>query len=123
MQTNEGGDLIGRRPRRIEDPRSGRLPVGLASRREGIHDAPRRLAVPPFRHASGTPLHPQRLDSRNEIVGIRNDWFVPSVIVIGRSVLSRTVKHGTPSAVVSSWMPPESVTTACAPASRSSMSR
>src|SRR5690606_26303298 len=35
--------------------------------------------------------------------------FVPSLIVTGRSVLSRSVKQGTPSAVVSSWIPPESV--------------
>ena len=32
--------------------------------------------------------------------------------VTGRSVLSRSVKHGIPSTVVSSWIPPESVTTA-----------
>jgi hypothetical protein len=38
--------------------------------------------------------------------------FVPSVIVTGRSVFARSVKHGTPSAVVSSWTPPESVMTA-----------
>ena len=37
--------------------------------------------------------------------------FVPFVIVSGRSVLSRRVKHGTPSTVVSSVMPPESVIT------------
>src|SRR5262249_25898610 len=37
--------------------------------------------------------------------------FVPSVIVIGRSVESRSVKHGTPSAEVSSCTPPESVNT------------
>ena len=36
---------------------------------------------------------------------------MPWVIVIGRSVLGRTVRHGTPSTVVSSWIPPESVTT------------
>ena len=36
---------------------------------------------------------------------------MPSSTVIGRSVVSRIVRHGTPSAVVSSWMPPESVST------------
>ena len=36
---------------------------------------------------------------------------MPCVIVTGRSVFSRSVKHGTPSAVVSSCTPPESVTT------------
>ena len=30
-------------------------------------------------------------------------------MVTGRSVLGRSVRHGTPSNVVSSWMPPESV--------------
>ena len=37
--------------------------------------------------------------------------FVPCVMVIGRSVLSRKVRQGTPSTVVSSWTPPESVST------------
>src|SRR5438067_2536441 len=42
--------------------------------------------------------------------------FVPSVMVTGRSVFSRSVTHGTPSTVVSSCTPPESVSTmrACA---------
>lgn len=40
--------------------------------------------------------------------------FVPSVIVTGRSVLSRSVKQGTPRTVVSSWIPPESVSTSAA---------
>ena len=38
--------------------------------------------------------------------------FVPMVMVSGRSVLSRKVKQGTPMTVVSSVIPPESVTTA-----------
>ena len=42
-------------------------------------------------------------------------WLVPSVMVMGRSVLSRSVRQGTPSTVVSSWMPPESVSTSRAP--------
>src|SRR6059058_4734281 len=36
--------------------------------------------------------------------------FVPSVTVTGRSVFERSVRQGTPSTLVSSWMPPESVT-------------
>ena len=40
--------------------------------------------------------------------------FVPTVQVSGRSVLSRSVIHGTPITVVSSVIPPESVTTAFA---------
>ena len=43
----------------------------------------------------------------------RRSKFVPSSHVIGRSVLSRSVRHGTPSAVVSSCRPPESVSTSC----------
>ena len=43
--------------------------------------------------------------------------FVPSSLVIRRSVFFRRVKQGTRSAVVSSWIPPESVTTAAAFAS------
>src|SRR6266568_1727531 len=37
--------------------------------------------------------------------------LLPSVTVTGRSVFSRSVMHGTPSTVVSSWTPPESVST------------
>ena len=37
--------------------------------------------------------------------------FVPDVTVIGRSVDVRSVRHGTPRTVVSSWTPPESVST------------
>src|SRR5215207_9373867 len=40
--------------------------------------------------------------------------FVPTFTVIGRSVLARKVKHGIPRTVLSSWMPPESVSTASA---------
>src|SRR5882672_11377161 len=36
-------------------------------------------------------------------------WFVPCSTVIGRSVFSRSVRQGTPRAVVSSCRPPESV--------------
>ena len=49
--------------------------------------------------------------------------FVPSVTVIGRSVLSRSVMQGTPSAVVSSCTPALSVSTILAPASRATKSR
>lgn len=37
--------------------------------------------------------------------------LVPSLTVIGRSVLSRSVRQGIPRMVVSSWIPPESVST------------
>ena len=37
--------------------------------------------------------------------------FVPMCTVMGRSVFSRSVRHGIPRTVVSSWMPPESVIT------------
>src|SRR5215211_6004411 len=49
--------------------------------------------------------------------------FVPCVMVTGRSVFSRTVRHGTPSTEVSSWTPPESVRTMAADASRPRNSR
>ena len=49
--------------------------------------------------------------------------FVPRVIVIGRSVFSRRVKHGIPRYVVSSCTPPESVITAAALASSARKSR
>ena len=49
--------------------------------------------------------------------------FVPSSTVTGRSVRSRSVKHGTPSADVSSCTPPESVSTNRASASSARKSR
>jgi hypothetical protein len=47
----------------------------------------------------------------------------PCSTVIGRSVFSRIVRQGTPSAVVSSCKPPESDSTSRAPVSRPSISR
>lgn len=44
--------------------------------------------------------------------------LVPIVIVMGRSVFSRSVKHGIPRTVVSSWTPPESVRTSFDPVTR-----
>ena len=44
--------------------------------------------------------------------------FVPIETVIGRSVFARSVKHGRPRYVVSSWIPPESVSTPAEPATR-----
>ena len=40
--------------------------------------------------------------------------LVPWVMVMGRSVVERTVRQGTPRKVVSSWMPPELVSTRAA---------
>ena len=42
--------------------------------------------------------------------------------MIGRSVRARSVTHGTPSTVVSSWRPPESVSTTAAPSDSDSIS-
>src|SRR5262249_6890332 len=47
----------------------------------------------------------------------------PSAMVTGRSVLARTVRHGTPRKVVSSCTPPESVMTRAALRSRARKSR
>ena len=49
--------------------------------------------------------------------------LVPRRTVIGRSVFSRSVKHGTPSTDVSSCNPPESVSTTAAPLTREIVSR
>lgn len=76
------------------------------------------LAVPAFRLAgrlSGRLLEASR--KRASAGGpTPSSLFVPSATVIGRSVLALSVKHGTPSAVVSSCTPPESVRTAAAEA-------
>ena len=55
--------------------------------------------------------------------GSKTNWFAPHATVSGHSVVSRTVRHGTPSAALSTCNPPESVTTACAASIRSSISR
>ena len=55
--------------------------------------------------------------------GDRTITLVPSRTVTGRSVVVRTVKHGTPNTVVSSCSPPESVITACAASTSASISR
>jgi hypothetical protein len=49
--------------------------------------------------------------------------LVPCSTVIGRSVFSRSVRQGTPSAVVSSCRPPESVSTSVADFIRPTISR
>ena len=49
--------------------------------------------------------------------------LVPWLTVTGRSVFWRSVRHGTPSIVVSSWMPPESVSTRRARLIRATKSR
>src|SRR5260370_1342905 len=49
--------------------------------------------------------------------------LVPTLQVIGRSVFGRTVTHGTPSQLVSSWRPPESVITSPASATSPNISR
>src|SRR5581483_3202333 len=50
-------------------------------------------------------------------------WLLPLVIVTGRSVFGRSVRHGTRSSVVSSCTPPESVITAAAPRTSAMNSR
>ena len=81
---------------------------------DDVRDAPRRLPVPQGRHAvrpRGAAENPRRRRSGSAPDPSPTRTFVPISIVIGRSVFSRTVRHGMPSTVVSSWMPPESVMT------------
>ena len=49
--------------------------------------------------------------SREAVKSSPTRMFVPISVVTGRSVEVRAVTHGTPRNVVSSWMPPESVST------------
>lgn len=61
----------------------------------------------------GAILFPD-LTSRTEsifdcILSKVQSWFVPWLIVMGLSVLGRSVRQGIPRYVVSSWSPPESV--------------
>ena len=91
--------------------------IVLPCRRSTTADPARRPAWPS--HRGGTRLG--CVSRRSAGISARrsgftpNTTFVPCVTVTGRSVRSRRVKHGIPRAVVSSWIPPESVTTAAAP--------
>jgi hypothetical protein len=74
-----------------------------------------RFTVPPRRTSCHAAVMADRL--------VPTRWFVPSSIVTGRSVVVRSVRHGTPSAVVSYWIPPESVSTTAAAHIRPTNSR
>ena len=66
---------------------------------------PCRAAAPrsaPSPYNRGSPRSPP---------AARRGGGLPHASVTGRSVSLRSVRHGTPSTVVSSWMPPESVNT------------
>lgn len=71
-----------------------------------------RMAVPQ-RRAAFRDLAVEGTLGASQDVGSRSaeTSLVPSVTVMGRSVLSRSVIHGMPRAVASSWTPPESVMT------------
>ena len=101
------GVPAGRPPRRprIADSSKNRLDLGRGT---PARRARPRAAASAWggRVARRSGISASRLGSSPSSV------FVPCVTVTGRSVLSRSVKHGTPSTVVSSWTPPESVTTA-----------
>ena len=61
--------------------------------------------------SAGYSVHLLRYGDPNALGGNTPSRFVPDCSVTGRSVFSRAVTHGTPRRVVSSWIPPESVTT------------
>ncbi len=88
-------------------------------------DALRRFAVPELRHPAGLAAAIEHFANavRMRLGSVPTTLLVPSVTVIGRSVFSRRVMQGTPSAVASSWMPPESVSTRRASPMSSSISR
>ena len=62
----------------------------------------------PRQAVSGGPRPPRSRWRRSRS---RSGGSCRASTVIGRSVFSRSVRHGTPRTVVSSWMPPESVRT------------
>ena len=112
-------------PALVEAPPERR--VRLAHRRapqlalEDVDDAPRGAAVPEVRDAAARAVAREDLAAPRR--GSRRDrcrrcGWCPGSTVTGRSVFSRSVRHGTPSTVVSSWMPPESVSTSRASAIR-----
>ena len=98
-----------RRARRSSDRRRGRrrsAPTPCRPR------AAERCASCAARRAIRSGTSAIRFGSRPSSV------FVPIETVIGRSVFARSVKHGSPRYVVSSWMPPESVRAAAEPPTR-----
>lgn len=80
------------------------------------HSSGIRAARPPFSRRT-------RKAASSPPASAPTSVFVPCVTVTGRSVLSRSVKQGTPRTVVSSWMPPESVRTRAAWSSSARNSR
>ena len=102
-----------RGPRRGCRPRA--RPPSAARRRRPIPAALWPSGSGPLREARG-------LRRCAAAQGRGGDWCRART-VIGRSVLSRNVRHGTPRNVLSSWTPPESVNTPAAPATRLRNSR
>src|SRR6267142_6619713 len=99
-------------------------PQGPARRRMSTS----RSAAGPSQNGGVLPLLPSPRRTCSVAAAILEGFvptstFVPWEIVIGRSVFSRRVKQGTPRAVVSSWMPPESVKASVALLSRQRKSR
>ena len=123
----EDGDHAAHRsphPRGGEPDRRSDSGVVRPSRRPPRRAARRRCArrrAHPRAPARAPPrrLAPRLGESRRRCraASCRPARWCPRAMVTGRSVFSRRVTHGTPSAVVSSWMPPESVSTKRAAAS------
>ena len=82
---------------------------------QDVHDPCGRSAVPILGHR-GAALSPQLAADRflDLLFFVPATIFVPHSTVTGLSVFSLTVTQGMPKHVVSSWMPPESVTTIAA---------
>jgi hypothetical protein len=74
------------------------------------------------RGAGRSPSRTRSISARTRSGRVPMTRFVPSLTVAGRSVLSRSVRHGTPRKVVSSCTPPESVRTSAARCCSASMS-
>ena len=121
------GDRVERGSEQMDALRHSPSP-SLRARRSPRRAWPRcaRLrAHPKLRDLPGTPLAvqrcPRRLEDRSRFVPTTT--FVPASTVTGLSVDSRSVTHGMPSTVASSWTPPESVSTTLASARRPRKSR
>ena len=91
---------------------------------QNVDNPARRLTIPERRSSGRRGLVLDPLPSAvNRPGSVPTMTFVPLVTVMGRSVFSLRVMQGMPRMVVSSWMPPESVSVTRLPSSSAMNSR
>ena len=105
----ERGDRAHRDARRVTPGRAAWPTCPPPRRRSARPRARPRGPAPGPRTSGRRPGRPAAAATAARSTPTRR--LVPSSTVTARSVFRRSVRHGTPSTVVSSWTPPESVST------------